>query len=121
MTAPPSVARLPPRRRRRLGLVVLVLLFALFLFLANLVPLAAEWLWFQALGYERVFMTQLVAEAVLGVAVGGLVFAFLHLNLQIAQRGLLPNPLVDQFSSRAAAADVTPLSRRPGPPPAPRP
>src|SRR2546423_6696219 len=68
MTAPLTVARLPPRRRRRLGLVVLVLLFALFLLLSILVPLAAEWLWFQALGYERVFTTRLVAEAVLGVA-----------------------------------------------------
>src|SRR2546425_89844 len=93
MTAPLSVARLPPRRRRRLGLVVLVLLFALFLLLSNLVPLAAEWLWFQALGYERVFTTRLVAEAVLGVAVGGPGFAFLFANLRIAQRGLAPNPL----------------------------
>src|SRR5206468_2600931 len=74
MTAPLSVARLPPRRRRRLGLIVLVVLFALLLLLSNLVPLAAEWLWFQALGYERVFTTRLVAEAVLGVGVGGLVF-----------------------------------------------
>src|SRR2546425_898621 len=69
MTAPVRVARLPPRRRRRLGLVVLVVLFALLLLLSNLVPLAAEWLWFQALGYERVFTTRLVAEAVLGVGV----------------------------------------------------
>src|SRR5437870_8103564 len=112
MSAPPSVARLPPRRRRRLGLVVLVVLSALFLFLANLVPLAAEWLWFQALGYERVFTTRLVAEAVLGVAVGGLVFAFLYANLRIAQRGLVPNPLVVQVSSGAAAVDVTRLLRR---------
>jgi uncharacterized membrane protein (UPF0182 family) len=112
MSASPSVARLPPRRRRRLGLVVLVVLFALFLFLSNLVQLAAEWLWFQALGYERVFTTRLVGEAVLGVAVGGLVFAFLHVNLRIAQRGLVPNPLVVQFSSGAAAVDVTRLSRR---------
>src|SRR5207247_68497 len=67
MTAPLSVARLPPRRRRRLGLVVLVVLFALVLLLSNLVPLAAEWLWFQALGYERVFTTRPVAEAVFGV------------------------------------------------------
>src|SRR5207245_6752795 len=81
MTAPLSVARLPPRRRRRLGLVVLVLLFALFLLLSNLVPLSAEWLWFQALGYERVFTTRLVAEAVLGVAVGGAAFAVLYANL----------------------------------------
>src|SRR3989441_1103038 len=92
MTAPLSVARLPPRRRRRLGLVVLVLLFALFLLLSNLVPLAAEWLWFQALGYERVFTTRLVAEAVLGVAVGGAVFAVLFSNPRSAQRGLRPNP-----------------------------
>jgi uncharacterized protein len=112
MTAPLSVARLPPRRRRRLGLVVLVFLFALFLFFSNLVPLAAEWLWFQALGYERVFTTRLVAEAVLGVGVGGLVFAFVHVNLRMAQRGLVPNPLVVQFSSGAAAVDVTRLLRR---------
>src|SRR5947209_5986500 len=112
MTAPLRVARLPPRRRRRLGLVVLVVLFALLLLLSNLVPLAAEWLWFQALGYERVFTTRLVAEAVLGVGVGGLVFAFLYVNLRIAQGGLAPNPLVVQFSSGAAAVDVTRLLRR---------
>src|SRR5881394_1491209 len=112
MTTPLSVARLPPRRRRRLGLVVLVVLFALLLLLSNLVPLAAEWLWFQALGYERVFTTRLVAEAVLGVGVGGLVFAFLYVNLRIAQRGLVPNPLVVQISSGAAAVDVTRLLRR---------
>src|SRR2546430_1164684 len=112
MTAPLSVARLPPRRRRRLGLVVLVVLFALVLLLSNLVPLAAEWLWFQALGYERVFTTRLVAEALLGVGVGGLVFAFLYVNLRIAQRGLVPNPLVVQFSSGATAVDVTRLLRR---------
>jgi len=112
MTAPLSVARLPPRRRRRLGLVVLVVLFALLLLLSNLVPLAAEWLWFQALGYERVFTTRLAAEAVLGVGVGGLVFAFLYVNLRIAQRGLVPNPLVVQLSSGAAAVDVTRLFRR---------
>src|SRR5690348_3815914 len=111
MTAPLSVARLPPRQRRRLGLVVLVL-FALFLFLSKLVPLAAEWLWFEALGYERVFTTRLVAEAVLGGGVGGLVFAFLYVNLRIAQRGLVPNPLVVQVSSGAATVDVTRLLRR---------
>src|SRR3989475_11410548 len=112
MTAPLSVARLPPRRRRRLGLLVLVVLFALLLLLFNLVPLAAEWLWFQALGYERVFTTRLVAEAVLGVGVGGLVFAFLYANLRIAQRGLVPNPLLVQVGSGAAAVDVTRLLRR---------
>src|SRR5256714_8236077 len=112
MTAPLGVDRLPRRRLRRLGLVVPVVLFALLLLLSNLVPQVAEWLWFQALGYERVFTTRLVAEALLGVGVGGLVFAFLYLNLRIAQRGLVPNPLVVQFSAGAAAVDVTRLVRR---------
>src|SRR2546426_3353200 len=118
MTAPLSVARLPPRRRRRLGLVVLVLLFALFLLLSNLVPLAAEWLWFQALGYERVFTTRLVAEAVLGVAVSGAVFAVLFFNLRIAPRGLVPKPLGVPVRSGGAAGDVTRLLRRLALPPA---
>src|SRR5437667_482581 len=112
MTAPLSVARLPPRRRRRLGLIVLVVLFALLLLLSSQVPRAAECLWFQAVGDERVFTTRLVAEAVLGVGVGALVFAFLYVNLRIAQGGLAPNPLVVQFSSGAAAVDVTRLLRR---------
>src|SRR5256886_16445790 len=121
MTTPLSVARLPPRRRRRLGLVVLVVLFALLLFLSNLVQLAAGWLWFQALGYERVFTTRLEAEAVLGVGVGGLVFAFLPVNLRIAQRGVVPNPLVVQLSPGAGAVDVTRVFRPPGLPAAPGP
>src|SRR5947209_18702362 len=112
MTASRSVARLPPSRQRRLRLAVLLVLFALFLLLSNLVPLAAEWLWFQSLGYERVFTTRLVTEAVLGVGVGGLVFAFLYVNLRIAQRGLVPNPLVVQVRSGAAAVDVTRMLRR---------
>src|SRR6266516_7167964 len=101
MTAPPGVARLPPRRRRRLRLVVLVLLIALFLSFSTLVELAAEWLWFQALGYERVFTTRLVAEAVLGVGVGGLVFAFVYVTLRMAPPGLVPYPRVVPVSSGA--------------------
>src|SRR2546427_5888210 len=120
MTAPLSVARLPPRRRRRLGLVVLVLLFALFLLLSNLVPLAAEWLWFQALGYGRVFTTRLVAEAVLGVAVCGAGFPFLFSNPRVAPRGPLPNP-PGVPGSRAPPPGKTPALRPLAPPTGPRP
>src|SRR2546428_13592436 len=102
MTAPLSVARLPPRRRRRLGLILLVVLFALVLLLFNLVPLAAEWLWFQALGYQRVFTTRLVAAARLGVGGGGPGFAFLYVTLRFAPRGLVPYPPVGPAGSRAA-------------------
>src|SRR5258708_36258354 len=101
MTDSLSVARLSPRRRR-LGLVVLLFLFALFWLLSNLVPLAAEWLWFQALGYERVFTTRLVAEAVLGVAGGRPLAAVPFVHPRHAHRGLVPQPPVDHGRAPAA-------------------
>ena len=112
MTAPRQRLRLPLRRRRRLGLGALVVLFVLILLLPALVQLAAEWPWFSALGYARVFTTRLVAQAVLGLSVGAVAWAFLYCNLWIAQRGLVPNPLIVQFSAGASTVDVTRLLRR---------
>jgi uncharacterized protein len=112
MTAAPTRLRLPARPPRRRGLSVLLLLFAVFLLLPNLIQLAAEWPWFSALGYERVFTTRLVVTALLGVGVGSLAWAVFYVNLRVAQRGLVPNPLVVQFDSGASAVDVTRLLRR---------
>jgi uncharacterized protein len=112
MTALPRLPRPPARRSRRLGRVALVLLFGLVLVLPTLVQLAAEWPWFRALGYERVFATRLVGEVLLGAGIGAVAFAFLYLNLHLAQRGLVPNPLVVQFNAGAAPVDVTRLLRR---------
>ena len=106
----PARNRLPPPRRPRLALVVVLLVLVLFLVIPNLVQLIALWLWFQALGYARVFTTRLVAEAALGVGVGGAVFAFLYGNMRIAQRGLVPNPVVVQLTERGV--DLTRLLRR---------
>jgi uncharacterized membrane protein (UPF0182 family) len=85
---------------------------AVFLLLPNLIDLAAEWPWFSALGYERVFTTRLVVQALLGVGVGCVAWAFLYVNLRVAQRGLVPNPLVVQLDRGAFAMDVTRLLRR---------
>ncbi|HXM38596.1 MAG TPA: UPF0182 family protein [Gemmatimonadales bacterium] len=108
---PPS-DRLPARRPRRRGLVVLVLLAVLVLVLPTLVRLAAEWPWFSTLGYGRVFTTRLVAGGLLGLVGGAVSFAFLYANLRFAQRGVVPNPLVVQLNAAAPAVDVTPLVRR---------
>ena len=104
--------RLPPRRPRRFNTVVLVLVVVVFLVAPTLVQLAAEWLWFGAVGYERVFTTRLVARLLLGGVVGAVAFAFLYTNLRLAQRGLVPNPLVLTFNAGASAVDVTRLLRR---------
>ena len=112
MAAPPTRLRLPARRPNRLGLVVLGVLFVLILVLPALVQLAAEWPWFGALGYQRVFATRLVSQVLLGGLIGGGAFAFLYANLRIAQRGVVPNPLVLAFSAAAPPLDVTRLLRR---------
>src|SRR5207247_4643916 len=74
--------------------------------------LLAEWPWFSALGYERVFATRLVASFTLGVLAGGVAFAFLYANLRFAQRGIVPNPVVMQANAQTPAVAVTRLVRR---------
>src|SRR3989475_44499 len=105
--------RLPVRRDRRRMVVWLVVGFGvLIVFISPLVGLLAEWPWFSALGYQRVFATRLVASFTLGVLAGGLAFVFLYVNLRFAQRGIVPNPVVMQASAQTPAVDVTRLVRR---------
>ena len=67
----------------------------LFLLLAALlvftgIPSFAEfytdWLWFEELGYEQVFLKALSAQATTGLTVGAVVFVILWLNLRISLR-----------------------------------
>jgi len=105
--------RLPVRRgRRRVVLWLVVGLGLLIFFISPLVGLLAEWTWFSALGYQRVFATRLVASFTLGVLAGGVAFAFLYANLRFAQRGIVPNPVVMQANAQTPAVDVTRLVRR---------
>src|SRR5438132_5857999 len=113
MTAHPTTLRVrPPRPRRRRLLVLVFVAVLLLLLLPSLVTLGAEWPWFQALGYERVFATRLVAKGLLGVGAGVVAFAFLYANLRFAQRGAVPEPVVLRFNPGAAALDLTSLLRR---------
>jgi len=84
--------RLPLRRSRRRRIITILFgaVLVLVFFFAPLARLLAEWPWFSALGYERVFATRLIASLLLGVVTGGLSFAFLYGNLRFAQRGVVP-------------------------------
>src|SRR5216117_1367774 len=104
--------RLPGRRRGRLALWLLVGLSVLFFLISPLIQLLAEWPWFSALGYERVFATRLIASLLLGIVAGGAAFALLYANLRFAQRGIVPNPVVMEMNAQTPAVDVTRLVRR---------
>ncbi len=99
MAPRPTVVHPSPRRRHRLG--VAIGLFLIILVVPTLIRLLAEWPWFQALGYERVFATRIAAKIVLGTAVGAFAFAFLYANMRIARRGAIP----EQFIRLAPEAD----------------
>ena len=113
MTARPPIARIGARRPRSRGLVLFVFLLALVLVLPALIQLAAEWFWFQEVGYERVFTTRLLTETLLALVVGGGVFGFFYGNLRFAQRGVVPEPpLVQVGGPGTVPVDVTRLLRR---------
>src|SRR2546430_16748436 len=85
--------RLPLRRgRRRVAVWLLVGLGLPIFFISPLIGLLAEWPWFSALGYERVFATRLVASFTVGGLAGGGAVAVLCGHLGLAPRGLVPHP-----------------------------
>ncbi len=108
MTARPRVSRAARPRRR-------VFLIALFLVLVFILPavvtFAADWLWFQALGYQRVIGMRVLVGTLLGVGVGALAFAFLNANLRIALRGAVIGPRVVQVTP-GSPVELTQFVRR---------
>ena len=61
-------------------------------FLATSIPATAEfytdWLWYQEVGYQQVFVRTLSARGTIGLVTGGIVLLFLWLNLRLALRSL---------------------------------
>lgn len=107
-----AIPRLPRRSSRRRGLTAVVIIVGLLFFAPVLLRLAAEWPWFTALGYQRVFATRLLAELLLGASVGAIAFAFLYANFRFAQRGLVPNPIQLSIDGGRSSFDVTYVLRR---------
>lgn len=108
----PAIPRFRARPPRRRGVIAIVILAALFFLSPVFLRLAAEWPWFTALGYERVFATRLLAQVLLGAGVGAIAFAFLYANLRFAQRGVVPNPIQLALGNAGAVLDLTRLLRR---------
>ena len=55
------------------------------------------------IGYQVVFTRELVTRALLFLAAGGLTAGVLYLNLRMAQRGVVPNPIVLRLGGIGAA------------------
>jgi uncharacterized membrane protein (UPF0182 family) len=98
-------------RRRTLVLLVLAAALVVLISAQALVRLVADWYWFQDLDLKTVFLTELGTKLALGLGVGLVAFGFFYLNLRIAQRGIVPDPVVMSVH-RNAPIELTRLLRR---------
>ena len=98
--------------RKRLVLFLLLAGIAALLLFPAISILITDWWWFREIGYEIVFTRELVTRLLLFLGVGGLTALVLYVNLRAAQRGLVPDPIVLQFSPTAPRVDVSAALRR---------
>ncbi len=97
---------------RRAIVIALLVGFVLLLAIPGAIALYVDWLWFTELRFERVFTTELVAQLALFGGAGLLVFGVLLANLKLAQRGLVPDPVLIRFNPNAPHLNLTALFRR---------
>src|SRR5205807_7780353 len=103
---PRSEAPLSPRLRR----IVLGLLaagFFVFFVMPALAGFATDWLWYDEIRFESVFLTSLIARALLFVVTGVVAFAFLYGNIRWSRQraGRVPTLYVNRVG--AAPLDVS--------------
>ncbi|HEU5169510.1 MAG TPA: UPF0182 family protein [Gemmatimonadales bacterium] len=102
-----------PLLRRRSALVLVIAAFAAaVIFFPALTGLLTDWWWFREIGYEIVFTRTLTTRVLLFLAAGGLAAGMLYLNLRVAQRGLVPNPVLLQLAPSAPRLNITVALRR---------
>jgi len=70
---------------RYLAIIVILVIAAI----AKSAGLLTDWLWFQSLGYQNVFLTILLSEGGIRILAGLLAFFFIFINLQFVKRPLL--------------------------------
>jgi len=96
----------------------LVVGLVLFFLLAVVLPFAArriaDWLWYRDVGFERVFLTKIVAQWTLGLGVGVIAALVLYVNVRLALRGAVLDELLAETrfrpEARARAAVLTRLA-----------
>jgi uncharacterized membrane protein (UPF0182 family) len=93
MESSPNLRLVPgadsPAARQIIRVLVVVVLLALIVFPAAM-RLSADLFWFNEIGFQRVFMTEIVTKVLLFFAVAVISYALLAVNLRFARRGATP-------------------------------
>ncbi|MCC6774828.1 MAG: UPF0182 family protein [Gemmatimonadaceae bacterium] len=100
-------------RRSRAPLTVAIAI-AVILFIV--IPAAggffADLWWFRELNYQVVFIKNLTTRALLFLAAGGVASAVLFLNLKLAQRGVVPEPVLVKMGEAVEPVDIAGMAQR---------
>ena len=96
---------------RRLPLLILAI--ALFAGVPAAAEFYTDWLWFQEVGYEKVFIRSLAAQSLVATSTGAIVFALLAMNMLIALRSLRPRPFMIATPQGPQTMMMDPASIRP--------
>jgi hypothetical protein len=72
-----------------------------------------DWLWFQEVGYEHVFLRSLTVRAIVATLAGLAAFALLSGNLLVAMRALRPRPFMVATPQGPQTITVDPKSLKP--------
>ena len=99
-------------RRIRLWITLGIALVVLFLLLPGAVSTLTSWWWFREIGFQVVFLRRVTTQANLFLGVLAVTSGFVYLNLRVAQRGVVPHPLVVLGGPSALQFDVTRAARR---------
>jgi uncharacterized protein len=89
---PRGIAKGGRRWTRLLPALVLVALLAVA---SQSIPLYAEWLWFDAVGFSSVFLTILLTQSLLALVFGGICFPILYVNLSLIHRSPATDVLIE--------------------------
>ena len=97
---------------RRVIAVLIVAALLTVLAVPGSAALLADLWFFREIGYELVFTKEISTQFLILTAVGGVAATVLYFNLRIAQRGLVPNPIVIRTGTQSVGVDVTGLLQR---------
>ena len=117
MTFPPASIRRgsnPPLNPplRRIVLAAVAIGFFAIVVMPWLAGFATDWLWYNEIHFESVFLTSLVARALLFVAAGLVAFAFLYGNILLTRRGSAGLPALQLNRGDGVTVDVSHLVPR---------
>lgn len=100
-----------PPRPPRLLIIAVAIVFGFVFFLPALTTPLADWLWFSEIGFQRVFVTKIVAQWSIALLSGAAAFAMLYGNARYALRGLVigesrvREPITDISSVASAVSE----------------